>query len=155
MRVILLAGLTLTIINASAQQNRLLFHYSRNYEAIYNINDIISFRLKGSEEKITGEITDITDSTIVFSDRAIEPHKIGVIYVDQKTKIFFPFRYKYKFILIAGGIGYFLIDSINNKEIDRTTVIISTSAVVTGVVAGFLIKDYIKLKPGRKLVILR
>jgi hypothetical protein len=138
-----------------AQDNRLLFHYSRHNEAIYYMGDVISFRTKGSTEKTTWPITDITDSTIVSGDRFIEPYKVGAIYVDQKSKIFFPFRYKYRFVLIGGGAGYFILDTINSREIDRSAVIISTSMIAAGVIAGFLIKDYIKLKRGRKLVILR
>jgi len=144
--------MALTIV---AQDNRLLFHYSRYKEAIYTVGDVISFREKRSKEKITWQITDITDSTIVSGERSILLHKIGAMYVDQKSKIFFPFRYKYKYILIGGGVSYFLINWFNSKEIDHPSTIISVSMVSAGVIAGLLIKDYIKLKPRRKLVILR
>lgn len=138
-----------------AQDNRLLFHYSRYKEAIYNVGDVISFREKGSKQKFTWQITEITDSTIVSGRRSLAPHKIGAIYVDAKSKIFFPFRFKYRNILLAGGVAYLLLDLVNSKEIDRSTVIVSSSMLAGGVLSGLLIKKYIKLKPGRKLVILR
>ena len=155
MKLILTVCLTLVVGSAIAQDNRLLFHFKRYKEAIYNVGDVISFRTKGSKEKITWQITDITDSTIVSGDRSIEPYKIGAMYVDKKSRQFFFLRYKYRPILLAAGIGYFLIDTINSKEVDPTTVIISSSMVGAGIIAGLLIKPYIKLKPGRKLVILR
>ena len=138
-----------------AQDNRLLFHYSRHKEATYYVGDVISFRVKGSKEETTWPITGITDSTIVSGNRSIAPHKIGAIYVDDKTKIFFPFRDKYSPYLIAAGGAYFAIDAINSKNIDRSTVIISSSMIASGAILGIIIKDYLKLKPGRKLVILR
>lgn len=138
-----------------AQDKRLLFHYSRYKEVIYYVGDVISFRVKGSKEEITWPITGITDSTIVSADRSIEPNKIGAIYIDRKSKIFFPFRFKYRPYLIAAGSAYFLIDAINSKQIDRSTVIVSSSMIGAGAILGLIIKDYIKLKPPRKLVILR
>jgi hypothetical protein len=151
----LIICLTLVLQSAVAQDNRLLFHYSRKREAIYDVGDVISFRLKNSKEKITWQITGFTDSTIVSGDRSIAPHKIGAMYVDQKSKIFFPLRYQYKYYLTAAGVGYFLIDGINSKEIDRSTLIVSGTLIGAGVLSAVLIKDYMKLKPGRKLVILR
>jgi len=149
------AGLLIIAQTIVAQDNRLLFHYARYKEGIYSVGDVISFREKGSKEKITWQITDITDSTIVFGDRSIAPYKIGAMYVDAKSKIFFPFRFKYAYTLMAAGVAYLLIDAFNSKEFDRNTIIISASMVGAGIIARLLIKDYIKLKPGRKLVILR
>jgi hypothetical protein len=155
LKFILIVCGALVVQGATAQDNRLLFHYSRYKEVIYNVGDVISFRTKGSEEKVTWRITEITDTTIMSGERSLAPYKIGAMYVDQKTKIFFPFRFKYMPILIGGGVAYFLIDSFNSKEINRSAVIVSTSMVGAGLIAGLLIKPYIKLKPGRKLVILR
>jgi len=140
---------------AVAQDNQLLFHYSRYKEVIYSVGDVISFRLKGSTEKKSWQITEITDSTIVFASESIAPHKIGYVYVDKKSKIWFPFRFKYANIFLAAGAGYFLIDWANSGEIDSSTVIISGSLVAAGVISKIFIKDYLKLKGSRKLVILR
>lgn len=88
-------------------------------------------------------------------DRSIAPHKIGALYVDAKTKILRPIRSQYKYYLTAAGNAYFLIDWGNSGEIDGSTIIVSGTFIGAGVLSATLIKDYIKLKPGRKLVILR
>lgn len=155
MRILATICLLFVVQTMVAQEKRLLFHYSRYKEVIYYVGDVISFRLKGSREEITWPITGITDSTIVSADRSIEPNKIGAIYVDRKSKIFFPFRFKYSPYLMAAGGAYFAIDAINSKHINRSTVIISSSMIVAGALLGLIIKDYVKLKPPRKLVILR
>jgi len=140
---------------AFAQDNRLLFHYSRYKDVVYNIGDVITFRVKGSKEKHTWQITEITDSTIVYVDKTIAPHRISHLYIDKKLKILFPFRDKYAPYLLIGGLGYFLIDGVNSKEIDRSNLIVSGSMLGAAVLSKILIKDYIKLKHPRKLVILR
>jgi hypothetical protein len=146
----------LIVIHTSfAQEKALLFHYSRHKEVIYHIGDVISFQRQGSKQKITWHISDITDSTIVSGDRSIAPTRIGALYVDAKTKMLRPIRYQYKYYLTAAGIGYFLIDWGNSKEIDSSTVIVSGALIGAGILSAILVKDYIKLKPGRKLVILR
>ena len=146
----------LTVVNSSfAQEKRLLFHYSRHKEVVYNIGDVISFQRKGSKQKITWQISNITDSTIMSGDRSIAPYKIGALYVDAKTRMIRPLRNQYKYYLTAAGIGYFLIDWGNSKEIDSSTIIVSGTFIGAGVLSAILIKDYIKLKPGRRLVILR
>lgn len=145
----------IVVHTAFAQEKRLLFHYSRHKEVVYYIGDVISFREQGSKQKTTWQISNITDSTIVSGDRSIAPHKIGALYVDAKTKMLRPIRYQLKYYLTAAGIGYFLIDSINSKEIDSSTIIVSGAFVGAGILSAVLVKDYVKLKPGRRLVILR
>jgi hypothetical protein len=145
----------IVVHNSFAQERRLLFHYSRHKEVIYYIGDVISFQRKGSKEKITWQISNITDSTIVSRDRSIAPYKIGAVYVDAKTKMLRPIRYQCKYYLTAAGIGYFLLDWGNSKEIDGSTIIVSGTFISAGILSAVLIKDYIKLKPGRRLTILR
>ena len=146
----------LVVAHASfGQEKRLLFQYSRHKEVIYNIGDVISFQRKGSKQKITWQISNITDSTIVSGDRSIAPHKIGALYLDAKTKMLRPLRNQYKYYLTAAGIGYFFIDWANSKEIDSSTIIVSGTLIGAGILSAILVKDYIKLKPGRRMVILR
>jgi len=151
-------GLILLVVitqAAIAQDNRLLFHYSKHKEQIYAVGKVISFRIKGSEEKHTWDITHITDSTIVSGDRSIRPDEISHFYVDRDTRAFFPFRYKYYKLCLYAGAGYFLLDVLNRGEVDRSTLIISGSLLGGAVLARAFIKDYIRLKRPRKLVILR
>ncbi len=138
-----------------AQDNKLLFHYSRYKEAIYTTGDAVSFRIKGSKEKMTWQITAITDSTIVSGDESIAPQKISHIYIDKKSIIWFAFRYKWTRLFLFAGAGYFLIDWANSGEIDRSNVIISGSLLGAALISKLVIKKYIPLKRGRKLVILR
>lgn len=143
------------IESAIAQDNKLLFHYSRHKEAVYNPGDVISFRLRGSKEKITKEITEVTGSTVIFGLDTIAPAKITHVYVDKKSKAWFAFRYKYTKLFLTAGVGYFLLHWINSKEIDRSTLVVSGSLLAAAGISALIIKDYIKLKGQRKLVILR
>jgi hypothetical protein len=153
---ILVTLVFLIVAQASfAQEKQLLFHYSRHKEVIYRIGDVISFQRKGNKQKISWQISDITDSTIVSGDRSIAPYKIGAVYVDAKVKMLRPIRYQYKYYLTAAGIAYFLIDWGNSKEIDTSTIIVSGTFIGAGILSAILIKDYVKLKRGRRLVILR
>lgn len=138
-----------------AQNQKLLFKYSRHKHAIYLPGDQISFRIKGSDDKVTWQLADITDSMIASVYDTISPSAISHIYIDEKTKIFFPFRYKMAGTLVAAGVGYFLIDWVNSREIDKSTVLVSSSLVAAGVAYHFLVKKYIRLTHRRKLVILR
>jgi hypothetical protein len=91
---ILVTLVFLIVAQASfAQEKQLLFHYSRHKEVIYRIGDVISFQRKGNKQKISWQISDITDSTIVSGDRSIAPYKIGAVYVDAKVKMLRPIRY--------------------------------------------------------------
>ncbi len=138
-----------------AQDNRLLFHYNRHKEHVYNVGDVISFRIKGSKEKHTWQITDLTDSTIVSGEKLTEPHKISHIYIDKHTKQFFAFRYKWSRLFLFAGVGYVALDAVNRRQLDKNTAIISGSLLAAALITRIVIKDYIKLKRPRKLVILR
>ena len=155
MKPIITTLLVVLLQTAVAQDNRLLFHYSKHKEEIYSVGDVISFRMNGSDEKQSWEITGITDSTIVSGEKSIKPHEITHLYIDKKTRAFFAFRYKYSKLFMYAGAGYFLLDVLNRGEVDKNTVIISGSLLGAAVLAKVLIKDYIKLKRPRKLVILR
>lgn len=155
MKLLLTIAASCMLLVASAQENTLLFHYNRYKEATYNVGDVISFRIKGNEEKITWQITEITDSKIVSRDQSIAPHEIRHIYVDEKSRIWFPFRFKWTRILLFSGVGYFLIDWANSGEISPGTLVVSGTLLGASLISKIIIKKYIKLEGGRKLVILR
>lgn len=122
---------------------------------MYRVGDVISFRLKGNHAKITSQITGFENDYIVFKDYKISPSEISSLYVDNKTKTWFILRYKYKKILLFLGIGYTLLDVLNTGELNHETLVVGVSFTAAGVLAGLLIKDSIKIKGKRKLVILR
>jgi hypothetical protein len=138
-----------------AQDNRLLFHYSRYKDVIYDVGDVISFREKGSKQKVTWQITEITDTTIVSGKEAISPFRIGAIYSDRRIRSMLPFRDKVSYILIGAGVVMITLDVLNSKEFDRQVATTAAVMIGGGVLAKTLIKNCIRLKPGRKLVILR
>ncbi len=145
--------LSCTYLNCPAQ--KLLFHKNRHQEVSYEIGDKISFRVKGSRDKITRQITRFQDSLILFRDYQVNPDSISHLYVDNKTKIWYIMRYKYEKLFLIAGIGYPLIDAINTGELDSTTLIIGGSLIGAGLLARWLIRDTIKIRGKRKLEIVR
>jgi hypothetical protein len=133
---------------------KLLFHKNRHREALYKVGDIISFRLKNHDSKISGQIKSFEDSLIVFQNFKVNPNKITHLYVDTKTRIWYVLRYKYEKLFLISGIGYLLLDVLNTGELSKETLVISSSLVTAGLLAKWLISDRIKIKGRRKLVII-
>jgi hypothetical protein len=133
---------------------KLLFHKNRHREALYKVGDVISFRVKNSDSKISGQIRSFEDSLIVFQNFKVNPNKITHLYVDSKTKNWYILRYKYEKIFLISGIGYLLLDVLNTGELSKETLVISGSLVAAGLLAKWLISDRIRIKGRRKLVII-
>jgi hypothetical protein len=134
---------------------QLLFYKNNHREEIYKTNDVISFRLKGDDSKITGRISGFEDSLIVFQDFKINPKEISHLYVDNKTRTWFIFRYKYQIVLPIVGAGYILLDLLNTGKLNEGTLVVGGSLIGAGLLARLLISDRIKITGRRKLVILR
>jgi hypothetical protein len=132
----------------------LLFHKNRHREAIYKKGDVISFRVRGEDFKITDEIRGFTDSTIMFKDYMINPKEITRLYFDDQTRSWFIFRTKYSRLFIIAGVGYGLIDVLNTGEFDKQTMIISGSLIAAGVLAKLLIPNYFRIRGTKKLIII-
>lgn len=133
---------------------KLLFHKNRNREAFYKVGDIISFRLNNDKSKISGPIKDFEDSLIVFQNFKVSLNEITHLYVDNKIKTWYILRYKYKKLFIISGVGYLLLDVLNNEELNKNTLIISGSLIAAGLLAKWLISDTIEIKGRRRLLIL-
>jgi hypothetical protein len=134
---------------------KLLFQKNRHREALYVEGDIISLRLKGKKRKYTDQIIGFQDSIVVFRNYRINPTEISHLYVDDKTKTWFIFRYKYKNVLPIAGAGYILLDLLNTGELKKETLVIGGTFIASGIIAKLLISERIKIKGRRKLVILR
>jgi hypothetical protein len=145
--------LLMLIFCANGFGQKLLFHKNKNKYVFYEVNDIISFRLKGDKEKITRQIIGFNDSLIFFQNLMVNPRAISHMYVDRKTRNWYPLRYKYKKIFPVLGIGYLLLDVLNTQQLNKTTLIISGSLVAAGILSKFLISEKIKIKKRRKLLI--
>jgi hypothetical protein len=150
----LLCFLLLSATIGVAQKRVLLFIKNPHRQAIYKIGDDITFRLHGSSDKYTQQIIALTDSLIVFDGLKINPKAISALYVDKKTKDWYIVRYKYPTLLpIAGGM-FLGADLFNTKRISKPTLIISGSLIGAGLLAQWLVKDYIKLKGQTRLAII-
>ena len=92
----LLVGSVLLCIHFSSfSQNFLLFQKNKHRQAYYRVGDLISVRVKGDKEKISSKIEAITDSSLVLPGIELLVAEITDLYVDEKTRQWFIFRYKY------------------------------------------------------------
>ena len=140
--------------NAVCWGQKLLFHKNRNRQAMYKAGDVISFRVKGDNTKVTGQIRGFEDSLIVFPGFKINPQTITHLYVDDKTKVWYVLRYKYEKIFLIAGLGYPLLELINQGEVDDETLVVSGALITAGLLERWLIDDKIKIKGRRRLIIL-
>ncbi len=132
---------------------KLLFHKNRYRQALYNVGDVISFRLKGEKLKITATIRSFEDSAIVFPNFKVNPRDITHLYVDGKTKNWYILRYKYEKMFLIAGVGYPLLELVNQGEVVEETLMIGGSLIAAGLLARWLISDRIKIKGRRRLLI--
>lgn len=153
-RLLLLWFFSLIISFECFSQQTLLFHHSRYKEAKYKVGDILSFRLHGDPAKISMQIRGFEDSLIVFSGYKVRPEEISHLYVDDKTKVFYILRYKYKALLTIAGLGYLTLDTVNSGEFRQESVITGGTLLAGGILARYLIGNTIKIKGKKKLVII-
>lgn len=152
-KTLVLWSLFVAIGTSCFAQNFLLFHKNRFKHTRYKVGDVISFRLKDDKKKHTFKIRGFEDSVIVFDNYRINPNEITHMYIDDKTRVWYILRYKYRRGFLIGGIGYFAIDGVNSGEITANMAWISGSLVSAGILAGIIFKDRIRIKGKRRLVI--
>ena len=138
---------------------QLLFHKNRNKEAIYKTGDVISFSTKEDGSRLTSMILGfVGDSLIVFQNYTINPRSITCLYADEKTMGWYPLRYKIDKILFIAGVGYPLLEVVNEGLIHRSRVdpevfVVGGSLVGASFLARWLISEKIRVKGRRKLLI--
>lgn len=130
-RAWLILGLLLFGFTCAAQ-NKLLFHKNRFREAFYRIGDPLTFRIKSSNEKISGVINAISDTAFVIDQVSHKPSDIDRIYIDKKTRVWFFLKYKWKTLFLLGGVGFILIDAVNYGEIAQESLIIGGTLIAAG-----------------------
>jgi hypothetical protein len=129
-------------------QKRLMFRKNKHKVAYYYTGDVLTFRLKGDKSKIKSQIREFTDSLIVFKYYTINPKDISHLYVDDKTKIWYVFKYKTMLLTMAGA-GYLLLDVINTGELDEGTVVVGSSLIASGFLLKWVLGNTIRIKGKR------
>jgi hypothetical protein len=91
---------------------------------------------------------------VVFRHYTLKPSEISHMVVDKKSREFYVMRYKYDKLLLASGLGYLLLEVINNPDgITAETVLLATSLTAAGLLAHVLIPKKIKISGRRKVAI--
>lgn len=121
---------------------------------IYYQNDFI--HLEAGKKVITGELFYISDSLIIVDDYAIHPDSITKVHDYSKGS--FPERLGRK--LIAGGVFYFLLTTVNragNKDDPVLTdynAQLSSGFVLSGIIVGQFKKRVFRLNKRSRLTVL-
>ncbi|HEX5170911.1 MAG TPA: hypothetical protein VFW11_17170 [Cyclobacteriaceae bacterium] len=112
-------------------------------------NDFV-YRSKGSNQKRNTYINNLSDTALVTHSDTVPYHTIDRIYFKRTT-----FINRLGFALVVGGVGYFLIDQLNNvvvqgneAEIDESVARGSLTMVGIGLPMMLIKKKYVK--PGGK-----
>ncbi len=154
MKLTLLCVLLLNVTVAYGQQRVLLFIKNPHRQAIYKIGDEITFRFRSNATKHTYLITGLTDSLIVSDSLRFNPKTISALYVDNKTKDWYIVRYKYPKLLPIAGAGYMGAELVNTGQISKPSLIVGSALIGAGLLANWLVKDYIRLKGQSRLAII-
>ena len=135
------------------QATRLLLQTkNKNKSAYYRPGEKITFRVKDSKRKISGEIIDFSDSTIFFRGGfGVRVNDITALYIDDKTKWWL--RYKIEQLSLIAGGGYLLLNLANGQGINGDVLAVSGTLVGVGLLARWLIGHRIRIKGRTRLKI--
>ncbi|MGE0771150.1 MAG: hypothetical protein AB7K37_05520 [Cyclobacteriaceae bacterium] len=145
---------SLWVTGSLQAQSYLLFMKNRHHEVLYEKGDVISFRLKGDKQKITGEIEGFEEHMIVFRYFKVAPSEISHLYLDDTNKVLWFMKYKYQRVFLISGIGYLLLDTINHGEPDSNTFLVSGALVSAGLLCKWMFGYRIPIKGKRKLQVI-
>ncbi|XOV93094.1 MAG: hypothetical protein ACFHWX_23210 [Bacteroidota bacterium] len=154
---VLLIILIITISPGDAQV--LLFHKKQHREAFYRVGEVLSFSTRTDASRKDSQILGFEgDTLIVFQNYTINPREVTCLYVDDKTRGWNPLRVLDKVLLIA-GVGYPLLEYVNEGlihrgEPDSGTLVVGGILIGASFLPRWLISDKIRIKGGRKLVII-
>ena len=73
---------------------------------------------------------------------------------DDKTRVWFAFRYKFSRLALIAGAGDLALDVLNTGEFDRNTMIISGSLIGAGLLGRLFIRERFKIKGGKRMVVI-
>ncbi|MEQ8808336.1 MAG: hypothetical protein RIE59_04650 [Imperialibacter sp.] len=137
-----------------AQQPYLLFHKSNTREAQYFAGEVIAFRIKDNDFKVTDQIKGFRDGLVLFDGYEVHPNDFEVLYADHKTRIWFAFRYKFVKLTMIAGAGYLALDVINTGRFDKNTMIVSGSLIGAGLIGRLFIREKFKIKGKKRMVVI-
>ncbi|WOK07959.1 MAG: hypothetical protein ACMVP2_19660 [Imperialibacter sp.] len=152
--LLLLSLVTLLCFPLRAQQPYLLFHKSNTREAQYFAGEVIAFRIKDNDFKVTDQIKGFRDGLVLFDGYEVHPNDFEVLYTDQKTRAWFAFGYKFVKLTMIAGAGYLALDVINTGRFDKNTMIISGSLIGAGLIGRLFIREKFKIKGKKKMVVI-
>lgn len=132
-------------------QHFLHFQKNRHRQAVYTTGEVLTFELNGSKAKISDRIQGFEDSLLVFSSYKVNPQDITALYVDEKTKIWFIFRYKYEKAFFLAGALFLPLDIVNSGQVAPQAATISGALLGASLLAHWLISDKLQIKGKRKL----
>ncbi|MBL0743432.1 hypothetical protein [Chryseolinea lacunae] len=132
-------------------QHLMLQKKNRNKNVYYDVGDEITY-YTDRHSKVTDTILAFEDSAIVFRGYKIHITKITALHIDEKTRWWL--RYKPAQLLLLAGAGYLVLDVINNEEFNRQTLIISGTAIGTGLLLKLFIRNKIKIRRNTRLRVL-
>lgn len=118
------------------------------------LGDEIVFRTKGSKTTITSYVNNIFDTAVVAHKTVVPFHKIDRLYFKRSS-----FANVVGTLLVAGGVGYFVIDQFNVMVVhgDKANIndrVATTSAIMVAVGLPMMLirKKYQRMKPGYRLL---
>jgi len=135
-------------------QSFLYFKKNGHREAVYAVGDKLTFELKATKAKVTDRIIGFEDSLLVFQTYKLRPSEIGALYVDEKTKIWFIFRYKYEKAFLLAGSLFLPISVINTGKVEPKALAVSGALLGAGLLAKWLVSQKLRIKGKRKLIII-
>lgn len=150
---VLILFILLGVQTICCAQACLMFQKNSLRTAFYKKGDQISFRLHNDKTKHTFQILGFEDSVFVVRNYKIDPKEISHLYIDNKTKIWYVFKYKYEKIFFFAGVGYLAASVINEKTVTKETAIISGSFGGGAILARLLVDNKIRIKGKRRLAI--
>jgi hypothetical protein len=146
--------LVFSMLHGFGQKRMLMLQKKNKHKNVYyKTGDELSFYRKSDKSRITDKIMAIEDSALVFKGYTVPVSEITALHIDEKTRWWL--RYKAAQILLIAGTGYLVIDSFNNHEVSKETLVISGSAIALGLLFKILIPNKIKIKRQTKLRIVK
>lgn len=135
-------------------QSFLYFKKNGHREAVYAVGDKLTFELKATKAKVIDRIIGFEDSLLVFQSYKLNPSQISALYVDEKTKIWFIFRYKYEKAFFLAGSLFLPISIINTGRVEPKALVVSGALLGAGLLAKWLVSNKLRIKGKRKLLVI-
>ena len=139
---------------AQEEDYLLLSWLNRDRSVRFYAGEEMRFKVASDPSFHRAVILRFEDDYVVFPDYRIDVDSITAIDVRKKPVSRFNVNSYANKLPIAGG-AYFLVDYLRNDGVDRSTVIVSSALVGTGLLAGILKKKVFKPDSKRTLAIIQ